>query len=649
MTFKPKKSLITCFKNFSILYGKTNDIFKHKKTKNDILKLNISDNNTNISEVNYNLNFKKFLKLKDNSLLSLPELFAVLNKKQFLRILKQEMIRNDEFQKIHLPISFFYSEKEEVSFKLNFKMNFLIKLNNLIGKNLTRYNNNKKYLLYKIFPKIDNNLKEVKEYGKSLFFLSKIFLIPPSHDSSMKTFQKIDLMNLRNDSKNSVKWFYPTGFIFKCSLIYILIPSHICNHLDFRNKFQKMLKFVLAQSIFFKSICYSTLFYLEYHKKIGKSNRVFNKNTLNCLKNYLKKKNGASALKNNFPFRISIGRISNQIVNMFYKYIHEKFLDSITSCLKKKKKRIIPIFYNIHPHKIPFKKIKFKIKDFLEKFNDNEFFDKLIDNFFFKKNEHQFFFFNLKFFIIRKKTFLFLKKIFLSNKRYYFNLAFLLLKLDNNKKSLEIGIISPKNSVGSEINIGICNYDTLKNLISFRIKSKWQFFQINFSSKSVEELNVNPAGSLIVFLENYKINLNIVTNYFSFPVEFSLRKVQSSVIYLKRRFSNNTLEINFYFNIYLKSKIAYILFIFYHSNHSKVRSLNVFSIFRKLRSLKFIFIKNFIHSIIIGLVFFIRWDVGVKDFPRLILIKSLNEKFKENNRFLDKINLEYNSITYRFG
>jgi len=244
---------------------------------------------------------------------------------------------------------------------------------------------------------------------------------------------------------------------------------------------------------------------------------------------------------------------------------------------------------------------------------------------------------------------LFLKKIFLSNKRYYFNLAFLLLKLDNNKKSLEIGIISPKNSVGSEINIGICNYDTLKNLISFRIKSKWQFFQINFSSKSVEELNVNPAGSLIVFLENYKINLNIVTNYFSFPVEFSLRKVQSSVIYLKRRFSNNTLEINFYFNIYLKSKIAYILFIFYHSNHSKVRSLNVFSIFRKLRSLKFIFIKNFIHSIIIGLVFFIRWDVGVKDFPRLILIKSLNEKFKENNRFLDKINLEYNSITYRFG
>ena len=248
--------------------------------------------------------------------------------------------------------------------------------------------------------------------------------------------------------------------------------------------------------------------------------------------------------------------------------------------------------------------------------------------------------------MLKKKIFFFLKKILLFNEKFYFSSAFLFLKLDSTKQNLEVGMVSPKNFVGAEISIGILNYGKLKTLVSFRLKSKWQFFHALFSSKSVEELNLNSTESVIVAVENYRINLNIISKYFSPPPECFLKKNKSSVIYLKKRLFKKNLEINFNSFIYLKSKITYNLFIFYHSIQSKVRSLTVFSIFRKMYNLKIIFKNFFIHSIIIGLICFIKWNLRITNSNKFPFMKSLNKKFKKTNRFLDKINSEYNSITY---
>ena len=101
----------------------------------DNFKINISNQKSNVTIIKYNLNVKKILKLRGNSFENLFELLTNLNKKQFSKILNQEIKRKHELLKKFHTFSIFISEIEEVPLNLNYKMNFLLKIDSITNKN----------------------------------------------------------------------------------------------------------------------------------------------------------------------------------------------------------------------------------------------------------------------------------------------------------------------------------------------------------------------------------------------------------------------------------------------------------------------------------------------------------------------------------
>ena len=83
---------------------------------------------------------------------------------------------------------------------------------------------------------------------------------------------------------------------------------------------------------------------------------------------------------------------------------------------------------------------------------------------------------------------------------------------------------------------------------------------------------------------------------------------------------------------------------FYYLDHLKGRSLQIFSIFRKLYILKIICRKYFTLSIITGLIKWVKGNVHIMGSFKKNVLKLLIKKFKEKDTSLNKINFEYNSI-----
>jgi hypothetical protein len=115
------------------------DLFKLKRGRGDNFKINISNQKSNITNIIYNLNVKKFLKSRDNSFENLFELLTNLNKKKFSKILNQEIKRKHELLKKFYILSVFISEIEDVRLNLNFKMNFLLKIDGRTNKNSSNF------------------------------------------------------------------------------------------------------------------------------------------------------------------------------------------------------------------------------------------------------------------------------------------------------------------------------------------------------------------------------------------------------------------------------------------------------------------------------------------------------------------------------
>jgi hypothetical protein len=109
------------------------------------------------------------------------------------KILNQEIKCKHELLKNFYTISIFISEIEDVPLYLNFKMNFLLKIDSISNKNFFDFQKKTKNSSSNFFPLIYDNLKES---GKSIvfyFFVSKIFFDSSIHDTSIKTFRKIKL------------------------------------------------------------------------------------------------------------------------------------------------------------------------------------------------------------------------------------------------------------------------------------------------------------------------------------------------------------------------------------------------------------------------------------------------------------------------
>jgi len=643
MNFKTKKPILICYKNCSKLYGTMQDLFKLKRGRGDNFKINISNQKSNITNIIYNLNVKKFLKSRDNSFENLFELLTNLNKKKFSKILNQEIKRKHELLKKFYILSVFISEIEDVRLNLNFKMNFLLKIDGRTNKNSSNFQKKTKYSSLSVFPLIYDNFKKFRKSIVFCFFLSKIVLDSGIYDTSIKTFRKIDLLNINNDTTFKLKWFYPIGLIFKCSLFFILIPSNTCKEFNYVNKIYKKLQFLLYRSISLKSIFSSVLVYLSYHEKIVKIGGTFIKNYLKCRTNNKNQRNRIKVLENGIGSTVFWDRISNQIVDHVYHYIDKKFSKLEPLFYKKRLKRIVSNFHYILLDKT-LQKTNFKIKYFSKNLDEKKCWDKLDHNLFKMKNEKSFFFFNLKFLILRKKTLSFLKKILLFNQNKYSKPIFVFLKLEEKKQNLEIGIVSPKNFVGSNINLGTSYHIKPTTVISIRIKSEWQLFRVPISNRMVEELRENLFDFIIIMLKNYGINLNVITSFFLTPTDKSLKKSENLASYQRLGFLGKKFEPNYINQIYLKFRITCIFFMFYYLDHLKGRSLQIFSIFRKLYILKIICRKYFTLSIITGLIKWVKGNVHIMGSFKKNVLKLLIKKFKEKDTSLNKINFEYNSI-----
>ena len=631
MTLKTKKPILICYKNCSNLYGQMKDVFKLKRGRTDNFKINFSNQTSNIINIKYNLNVKKILKLRVNSFEHLFELLTNLNKKQFSKILNQEIKRKHESLKKFYTLSIFISEIEEVSLNLNFKMNFLLKIDNITNKILSNFQKQTNYSSSSVFPIIYDNFKE---FGKSIvfyFFLSKIFFDSSIYDTSIKTFRKIDLLNLKNETLVQLKWFYPIGLIFKCSLFYILIPSKSCKEFNYVKKIYKKFQFLLFRNISLKSIFSSVLVYLSYHEKIFKIGGNFIQNYLKCRTNNKKQKNRIKVLEKDIGSRTFFDRISNQILDHIYHYIDKKFSKLEPFLCKKRFKRIVSNFHNILLEKTP-KKTSFKIKYFSKILDEKRCFGKLVDNFFKIRNERSFFFFNHKFLILKKKTVSFLKKISLLNQNKYSKPIFVFLKLEGKKQNLEIGIVSSKNFVGSKINLGTSYHIKPTSMVFITIKSEWQFFRVPISNRMIEEWRGSLFDFIIIMLKNYGINLNVITNFFIDPIKKSLKKSGICLNYGRLEFFGKKFELKYIHHIYLKFRIVYIFFMFYFLDHSKSRTIKIFSIFRKLSIVKIICRKYFTLSIITVLINWIKKGIHIIDPSKKNVLKSLIKKFKEKDK-----------------
>jgi hypothetical protein len=638
MNFKTKKPILICYKNCSNLYGQIQDVFKLKKERMDNFKINISNQKSNVTIIKYNLNVKKILKLRGNSFENLFELLTNLNKKQFSKILNQEIKRKHELLKKFHTFSIFISEIEEVPLNLNYKMNFLLKIDSITNKNFFDFQKKTKYSTSSVFPLFHDTSNE---FGKTIFFyffLSKIFFDSSIYDTSIKTFRKVDLLNLKNDTAFQLKWFYPIGLVFRCSLFYILIPSISCKEFDYVNKIYKKLQFLIFRNISLKYISSSVLVYLSYHEKIFKIGGNFISNYLKCRAINEKQKNRIKVMENGFGSRIFFDRISNMIVDHVYHFIDKKFSKLEHLLNKKRLKRIVSNFHYILLDKTP-QKTNFKIKYFSKNLDEKRCFGKLADNFFKIRNEKLFFFFNLKFLIFKKKTLFFLKKISLFNQNNYSKPIFVFLKLEGKKLNLEIGIVSPKNFVGSNINLRTSYHIKPTTIMSIVVKSEWKLFRVPISNRMVEEMRGNIVDLIITMLKNYGINLNVITNFFIDPVEKSLKKSGTLASYGRLEFFGKKFELNYIHHIYLKFRIVYIFFMFYFLDHSKNRSLKVFSIFRKLFILKIFCRKYFTLSLITGLINWIKKNLHITDPSKKNLLKSPIKKFKEKDKCLNKIKI----------
>ena len=628
MNFKTKKPILICYKNCSNLYGQIQDVFKLKKERMDNFKINISNQKSNVTIIKYNLNVKKILKLRGNSFENLFELLTNLNKKQFSKILNQEIKRKHELLKKFHTFSIFISEIEEVPLNLNYKMNFLLKIDSITNKNFFDFQKKTKYSTSSVFPLFHDTSNE---FGKTIFFyffLSKIFFDSSIYDTSIKTFRKVDLLNLKNDTAFQLKWFYPIGLVFRCSLFYILIPSISCKEFDYVNKIYKKLQFLIFRNISLKYISSSVLVYLSYHEKIFKIGGNFIQNYLKCREINKKQKNRVRVFENGMGSRIFFDRISNQIAGHVYHYIDKKFSKLEHLWSKKKLKRMVSNIHNILLDKTP-QKTSFKIKFFSKNLHEKRCFRKLADTFFKIRNEKSFFFFNLEFLILKKKTLSFLKKISLFNQNKYSTSIFVFLKLERKKQNLEIGVVSPKNFVGSNINLG--TYYNIKptTIISIRVKSEWQLFRLPTSNRMVEELGGNLFDFIVTMSKNYGINLNVITNFFIDPIEKPLKRKGVLASYRRLEFFVKKFELNHIHHIYLKFKIVYIFFMFYFLDHSKSRSLKIFSVFRKLYILKIFCRKYFTLSIINGLINWFKKNFHIIDPSKKNVLNSLFKNLKK--------------------
>ena len=132
------------------------------------------------------------------------------------------------------------------------------------------------------------------------------------------------------------------------------------------------------------------------------------------------------------------------------------------------------------------------------------------------------------------------------------------------KQNLEIGIVSPKNFVGSNINLGTSYHIKPTTVISIRIKSEWQLFRVPISNRMVEELRENLFDFIIIMLKNYGINLNVITSFFLTPTDKSLKKSENLASYQRLGFLGKKFEPNYINQIYLKFRITCIFFMFYY-------------------------------------------------------------------------------------
>ena len=335
MVFK-KKPNVTMYKKFSKIYThlKTEKLVKNKLYK--IQSFDFLNQNSSITTLKYNLTIRKILESREYLFFNFKELNIFTKNKNNIKFLRQESKRKKLIFNINGNFSIFKEEVDSLSFDLKANINFNFDYKKkTTPKNLKQKKQSLNYSLSDFLPIFN-------EYGKFKILLdvycfcsSTIFPTSLCSGKFLKIFKKLGLFRMDIDFFGPIKWTYQYGLILRCSMIYFILQSDLCEKIFLINLFPSILDFCFSFSIFSKSISLPIISFrtcpMKFFSEI--------KNISYC-KNYSKEKlNFQNHLNNLINRLLFLDRFSSKIkrlmLSYFWKFFKKKLYNN--KFFKKKK------------------------------------------------------------------------------------------------------------------------------------------------------------------------------------------------------------------------------------------------------------------------------------------------------------------------
>ena len=643
MVFK-KKPNVTMYKKFSKIYThlKTEKLVKNKLYK--IQSFDFLNQNSSITTLKYNLNIRKILESREYWFFNFKELNFFTKNKNNIKFLRQEFKRKKLIFNINGNFSIFKEEVDSLSFDLkaniNFNFDYKKKKNT---KNLKQKKQSLNYSLSDFLPIFNEYGKFKNLFDVYCFCSSRIFPTSLCSGKFLKIFKKLGVFRMDIDFFSPIKWTYQYGLILRCSIIYFILQSDLCEKIFLIDLFPSILDFCFSCSIFLKSIPLPIISFKTDPIKFF--SEIIN---ISYCKNYLKKKlNFQNYLSNLINRLIFLDRFSSKfkrlIVSYFWKFIKKKLYNNKFFKKKKCKYDCFSYFFFFNAEKIG---DNYSIKSLFKIFENNEEIKgfKLILEYFLSENKKSSVFHSNKITTVKiKKILVFLKKKLLSFKINKSEKITAILKLGKKKTNFEIAINSGEKFIGLEVHLEIFFSVFFKISFSFIIKSQWQFYRVNISNKKANYFDNNTLSYPLVYIKCKKINLIFKTNFFKNKTEKNLKKkTQYLIFYQELEISKNKIGIQINKNHRLSFMISnYLYEVFFYSNSDDL-SLIFFSIFRKIVKQNYNMRKIIIPTFSNRLLYWISKNIDFLTFPKNFNFRFFDKLFKKKQ--IISINMEYYSI-----
>jgi hypothetical protein len=648
MGFK-KKQIVTVYKKFSKIYTqlKTEKLVKNKLYK--IQSFDFLNQNSSITTLKYNLTIRKILESREYLFLNFKELNIFTKNKNNIKLLRQESKRKKLIFNINGNFSIFKEEVDSVSFDLkaniNFNFDYKKKKNT---KNLKQKKKSLNYSLSDFLPMFNEYGKFKISFDLYCFCSSRIFPTSLCSGKFLKIFKKLGVFRMDMDFFSPIKWTYQYGLILRCSIIYFILQSDLCEKIFLINLFPSILDFCFSCSIFIKSISLPIISFktcpMKFFREI--------KNISYC-KNYIKEKLNFQNYLNNLINRLLFldgfsSKIKSLIINYFWKFIKKKLYNNKFFKKKKCKNDCFSYFFFFKAEKIA---DSYSIKNLFKIFENIEEIKgfKLILEYFLSENKESSVFHSNKITTVKiKKILVFLKKKLLSFKNNKSEKITAILKLGKKKSNFEIAINSGKKFIGLEVHLEIFFSIFIKISFSFIIKSQWQFYRVNISNKRANFFDNNTLSYPLVYIKCKKINLMFKTNFFKNKTEkISKKKTHYLIFYQELEISKNKIGIQTNKNHRLSFMISnYLYEVFFYSNSDDL-SLIFFSVFRKIVKQNYHMRKIIIPVFFNRLLCWISKNINFLTFPKNFNSRFFDKLFKKKQ--IISINMEYYSIWINYN